>query len=239
MIENNSKRRGGGPSAHVPAPKPSGGYPVRTTPKGGPRWQRIVNVIVFLLIIALCVILFVHLRVLKKDESLLKNSSRAATKPEAAEFCIAHGYMNNYRDGEFHPDDSMHMKEVAAVLYNVAGAKEAIVEGEWYATQQAWAENNGIVSKFDPDKTVDWEDFVDMLVKTIALDGTKTKVTRRMKKELASIDGSSTISLKCFNSVAWALKAGILGKDKPGSVNSIRTMTRGVAAQMLMNYFKK
>ena len=159
----------------------------------------------------------------------------------AAIFCKNNGYFAGYNDGTFKGTNTMTMKELAAVLYNVAGAKDEIVEGPWYATQQAWMEKNGLVESFDADATVTREDFINMFVKTIALGGTDTAATEEMKAAVAAATDFADIDEANVDAIAWAVNAGLISGTSTTAltITPAQAMNRATVAAMLMNYYTK
>ena len=135
----------------------------------------------------------------------------------------------------------MTMKELAAVLYNVADANEEKVDGAWYATQQAWMEKNALVETFDADATVTREDFISMFVKTLALKGTDTTATEDMKTKLATATDYADVAEANVDAVAWAVDAGLISGTNTAAltITPAKEMNRATVAAMLMNYYTK
>ena len=146
-----------------------------------------------------------------------------------------------YPDGSFKGKNTMTMKELAAVLYNVAGAQEETVEGAWYATQQAWMEKNAIVDTFEADATVTREDFITMFVKTLALKGTDTAATEEMKAALEKAVDYADIAEENADAIAWAVNAGLISGTSTDAltISPATEMNRATVAAMLKNYYTK
>ena len=148
-------------------------------------------------------------------------------------------YMNGYAGTQlFGAEDSIKRGDVAVVLFNMAGGSKYNpvddkysettgydtgfddVDGKMYYAQAiAWAKAVGITTgdsgtnNFRPEDQISRQELAKMLC--VYAEKTGKDVTVDADAVLAAYDDADTVSPWAEEYVAWAVEAGIMGKDSP------------------------
>ena len=172
---------------------------------------------------------------------------------DAVAVAVDQGYVQGINNGStFEPLTTLDRAQFVTVLYRMAGGSTAadgksydtgfsdVAPNAWYAKALAWAVENGIVTGY-PDGTfggsdpIQTEQMVTMLARYAQLKGDYAAPTD-VEGTLAGVEDGGSVSAYARESVAWAVKQGLIGRDgalidPQGSISRGRTVTIAVRYQ--------
>ena len=161
---------------------------------------------------------------------------------DAVTYCSDNALFEGVGEGNFAPESKMSMAALVTVLYRVAGSTTDNSGETWYAKQQAWSAENGIVAAadFNADANVSRAAFITMFYKTLSLDAKyDTAVTEEMRTALKAATDFAAITEADADAIAWAVSVGLI-KGTDGSaltINPAAEINRAEVCTMLQRYY--
>lgn len=147
----------------------------------------------------------------------------------------------------FGPETKMTRAMLVTVLWRYEGSPEVggtpftdVRATDWYATQVAWAAQNGVVNgvgngKFDPEGEVTREQMAAILYRYAQ----KKALDTTARGDLGGFADQSKVSAWAKDALSWTVAAGIIGGSKDGGkllLNPLNGATRAEVAAILVRF---
>ena len=166
-----------------------------------------------------------------------------------ADYVIDNGIMNGYEDGTFKPHDVLTRAELATVLWNLSGQKDAgedvltftdVKEGDWFYAAVQWASGEGIVNgyedgSFKPDQAVTREELAVMLYRYAESIGEEADPEYTIP---ATYTDAATIGDWALEAMSWCVQNGIINGRTATTIEPGATAERCEVAAMLTRYLR-
>ncbi len=166
-----------------------------------------------------------------------------------ADYVIDNGIMNGYEDGTFKPHDVLTRAELATVLWNLSGQKDAgedvltftdVAENDWFYAAVQWASGEGIVNgyedgSFKPDQAVTREELAVMLYRYAESIGEEADPEYTIPATYTDV---ADIGDWALEAMSWCVQNGIINGRTATTIEPGATAERCEVAAMLTRYLR-
>jgi len=177
------------------------------------------------------------------------DASTTAWYHDGVHYCLEHGLMTGYDNGNFGPEDTLSRAMLSQILYNEAGRPQGapsagftdVPANAWYANAVNWAASRGVVTgygdgRFGPDDPITREQLAAMLWRNAKAAGRDVSVGENTN--ILGFPDFPAVSEWAVPALQWAAGAGVMTGKDGGRLDPAGQATRAEAATMLMRYLK-
>ncbi|MBQ9413548.1 MAG: S-layer homology domain-containing protein [Clostridia bacterium] len=174
---------------------------------------------------------------------------KAAWFYTAVKYVSEKGYMSGYKTGKFGPGDKLQRQDFAVLLANIAGAPlyqyadsngyfPDVQKRSYYAPSVAWASDKGYILGYSPHDygvghSITRQDLCVILNRCVG--SSDAYSASEMSKKYRDW---GKVSPYAQDSVAWAVKNGVISGMADGRLAPTEAASRAMIAQILMNMDK-
>ncbi len=167
---------------------------------------------------------------------------------EYTDYVVSEGIMNG-DEGSFKPHDVLTRAELATVLWNLSGQKDAgedvltfsdVAEGDWFYAAVQWASGEGIVNgyedgSFKPDQAVTREELAVMLYRYAESIGEEADPEYTIPATYTDV---ADIGDWALEAMSWCVQNGIINGRTATTIEPGATAERCEVAAMLTRYLR-